>query len=112
MEKMPKSASPKKTKNPTYEVMIQDSIKALKERKGASRQALKKYIEANYKCEVRNPNKLVTDGNSKRPKPNQKPKRPPLKIQLLRRSLRRLKSLSKKPRSKFSLEKTGPFKDH
>ena len=36
--------------------MVQDSIKALKERKGASRQALKKYIEANFKFEVRNHN--------------------------------------------------------
>ena len=36
--------------------MVHESIKALKERKGASRQALKKYIEANYKCEVRNHN--------------------------------------------------------
>ena len=64
---MPKAASPKKTTtkkaspakkmtHPTYQVMVQESIKALKERKGASRQALKKYIEANYKCEVRNHN--------------------------------------------------------
>ena len=65
---MPKAASPKKTatkkaspakkpaSHPTYQVMVQESIKALKERKGASRQALKKYIEANYKCEVRNHN--------------------------------------------------------
>ena len=63
---MPKSASPKKTttkkaspakkpaSHPTYQVMVQESIKALKERKGASRQALKKYIEANYQCEVKN----------------------------------------------------------
>ena len=66
---MPKAATPKKTAtkkaspakkkaatHPTYQVMVQESIKALKERKGASRQALKKYIEANYKCEVRNYN--------------------------------------------------------
>ena len=65
---MPKAATPKKTatkkaspakkpaSHPTYQVMVQESIKALKERKGASRQALKKYIEANYKCEVRNYN--------------------------------------------------------
>ena len=63
---MPKAASPKKAttkkapakkaSHPTYQVMVQESIKALKERKGASRQALKKYIEANYKCEVRNHN--------------------------------------------------------
>ena len=65
---MPKAASTKKTatkkaspakkpaSHPTYQVMVQESIKALKERKGASRQALKKYIEANYKCEVRNYN--------------------------------------------------------
>ena len=62
---MPKSASPKKTTtkkaspakkmtHPTYQVMVQESIKALKERKGASQQALKKYIEANYQCEVKN----------------------------------------------------------
>ena len=64
---MPKAATPKKTAtkkaspakkatHPTYQVMVQESIKALKERKGASRQALKKYIEANYQCEVRNHN--------------------------------------------------------
>ena len=61
---MPKSASPKNTKkvpakkasHPTYKVMVQESIKALKERKGVSRQALKKYIEANFKFEVRNQN--------------------------------------------------------
>ena len=64
---MPKAATPKKTttkkaptkkpaSHPTYVIMIQESIKALKERKGASRQALKKYIEANYQCEVRNHN--------------------------------------------------------
>ena len=63
---MPKAASPKKTttkkaspakksaSHPTYQVMVQESIKALKERKGASRQALKKYIEADYQCEVKN----------------------------------------------------------
>ena len=62
---MPKAASPKKTTtkkatpakkmtHPTYQVMVQESIKALKERKGASQQALKKYIEANYQCEVKN----------------------------------------------------------
>ena len=63
---MPNAASPKKTttkkaspakksaSHPTYQVMVQESIKALKERKGASRQALKKYIEANYQCEVKN----------------------------------------------------------
>ena len=63
---MPKAALPKKTttkkaspakkpaSHPTYQVMVQESIKALKERKGASRQALKKYIEANYQCEVKN----------------------------------------------------------
>ena len=61
---MPKAASPKKTttkkpakkatSHPTYQVMVQESIKALKERKGASQQALKKYIEANYQCEVKN----------------------------------------------------------
>lgn len=80
---MPKSATPKKTtktatkkaspakkpaSHPTYQTMVQESIKALKERKGASRQALKKYIEANYKCEVRNHNlnsalKKLTEGN-------------------------------------------------
>ena len=64
---MPKAATPKKTAtkkaspakkatHPTYQVMVQESIKALKERKGASRQAVKKYIEANYQCEVRNHN--------------------------------------------------------
>ena len=64
---MPKAASPKKTAtkkapakkaapktHPTYQVMVQESIKALKERKGASRQAIKNYIGANYSCEVKN----------------------------------------------------------
>ena len=33
---------------PLYPVMVQEAIKALKERKGASRQAMKKYVMAEY----------------------------------------------------------------
>ena len=55
-----KKASPKKTttakkpaaakpSHPTYQVMVQEAIKALKERKGASRQAMKKYVMSEYK---------------------------------------------------------------
>ena len=52
-----KAASPKKTpakkaaakpSHPTYQVMVQEAIKELKERKGASRQAMKKYIMATH----------------------------------------------------------------
>ncbi|OBZ91927.1 Histone H1, partial [Choanephora cucurbitarum] len=44
-----KAASTKKADHPTYEAMITDAIAALKERKGSSRPAIKKYILANYK---------------------------------------------------------------
>ena len=37
-----------KPSHPTYPVMVQEAIKALKERKGASRQAMKKYVMAEY----------------------------------------------------------------
>merc|ERR1712168_719176 len=38
--------------HPTYSVMIADSIKALKDRTGSSRQAILKYICANYKVDA------------------------------------------------------------
>merc|ERR1712168_1631718 len=38
--------------HPTYSVMITDSIKALKDRTGSSRQAILKYISANYKVDA------------------------------------------------------------
>ena len=44
-----KKAPAKKANHPTYQVMVQDAIKALKERKGASRQAIKKYIVNEHK---------------------------------------------------------------
>ena len=44
-----KKAPAKKANHPTYQVMVQDAIKALKERKGASRQAIKKYISTEHK---------------------------------------------------------------
>ena len=44
-----KKAPAKKANHPTYQVMVQDAIKALKERKGASRQAIKKYITTEHK---------------------------------------------------------------
>ena len=52
-----KAASPKKApvkkatakpSHPTYQVMVQEAIKELKERRGASRQAIKKYIMATH----------------------------------------------------------------
>jgi histone H1/5 len=53
---MAKGSSPAKTKkaasapsHPKYEDMIRDAIVALKERKGSSRQAIKKYILTTYK---------------------------------------------------------------
>jgi len=48
------SKKPKKTapaSHPKYSVMIIAAIKALKERNGSSRQAILKYITANYKVE-------------------------------------------------------------
>ncbi|KAI8971123.1 linker histone H1 and H5 family-domain-containing protein [Pilobolus umbonatus] len=42
------AASKKPVEHPPYEKMIVDAILALKERKGSSRPALKKYILANY----------------------------------------------------------------
>jgi len=52
-----KKAAPKKpAEHPKYEEMIVAAISALKERKGSSRQAIVKYIRANYKvgdnCDV------------------------------------------------------------
>ncbi|KAL1929709.1 hypothetical protein VTP01DRAFT_1847 [Rhizomucor pusillus] len=47
-----KSAS-KKAEHPPYETMIKSAILALKERKGSSRQAIKKYILANYNVSAR-----------------------------------------------------------
>merc|ERR1711922_79135 len=44
-----KSAPAKAPEHPTYKVMIIAAVAALKTRKGASSQALCKYIEANYK---------------------------------------------------------------
>ena len=44
--KKPAAAKPS---HPTYQVMVQEAIKALKERKGASRQAMKKYVMSEYK---------------------------------------------------------------
>ncbi|KAI8582632.1 hypothetical protein K450DRAFT_226187 [Umbelopsis ramanniana AG] len=43
------SSSTKKADHPSYEDMIQAAIVALKDRKGSSRPAIKKYILANYK---------------------------------------------------------------
>ncbi|KAI7881461.1 hypothetical protein K492DRAFT_206820 [Lichtheimia hyalospora FSU 10163] len=42
------ASSNKKSPHPTYEEMIKAAIIELKERKGSSRQALKKYLLANY----------------------------------------------------------------
>ena len=47
--KKPAAAKPS---HPTYQVMVQEAIKALKERKGASRQAMKKYVMAEYKLQA------------------------------------------------------------
>ena len=45
-----KKAKPaKKSEHPTFAVMIAAAIGALKDRKGSSRQAIEKYICANYK---------------------------------------------------------------
>merc|ERR1712045_100953 len=52
----PKKAVAKKPKaapaHPPTSTMIAESIKALKERNGSSVPAIKKYIAANYKCDV------------------------------------------------------------
>jgi histone H1/5 len=45
-----KKAAPKKpAEHPKYSEMVVAAIAALKERKGSSRQAILKYIQANYK---------------------------------------------------------------
>ena len=46
-----KKPAAKKPAHPTYQIMVVEAIKELKERKGASRQALKKYIASEYKVE-------------------------------------------------------------
>merc|ERR1712011_79951 len=54
--KMPAAAAPKKAKapaaHPKYSVMIAAAIAALKDRTGSSRQAILKYICANYKVDA------------------------------------------------------------
>merc|ERR1712064_43550 len=54
--KMPASAAPKKPKapdaHPKYSVMIAAAITTLKDRTGSSRQAILKYICANYKVDA------------------------------------------------------------
>ena len=44
-----KTATKKPSEHPTFAVMIAAAIAELKERKGSSRQAIEKYISANYK---------------------------------------------------------------
>ena len=57
-----KAASPKKAKvkktaakptHPIYAVMVLQAVGELKERKGCTRSAVKKYIEANFKVEMK-----------------------------------------------------------
>merc|ERR1712053_70637 len=54
--KMPAAAAPKKAKapaaHPKYSVMIAAAITALKDRTGSSRQAILKYVCANYKVDA------------------------------------------------------------
>ncbi|CAN6644471.1 hypothetical protein TRVA0_020S01860 [Trichomonascus vanleenenianus] len=72
-EAAPKRAAPS---HPTYKDMITDAILQLKERKGSSRQALKKYIQQNYKITAPNFESLfntalrrgVTNGDFVQPK--------------------------------------------
>ncbi|XP_033097449.1 histone H1.1, embryonic-like [Anneissia japonica] len=55
--KAKKKAAPKKpASHPTYIEMITAAIGALKERNGSSRQAIAKYIQANYKVDAGNMN--------------------------------------------------------
>merc|ERR1712026_434008 len=52
-KKAPAAKKPKaKPTHPPTSAMIAAAIKALKERNGSSLQAIKKYIAANYKCDV------------------------------------------------------------
>lgn len=46
--KSPKKKVTKKSNHPAYSDMIKAAIQALKERSGSSRQAIEKYIKANY----------------------------------------------------------------
>ena len=48
-EQKPKKAKAAPPAHPTYKVMVSAAIGALKERNGSSRQAILKYIKANYK---------------------------------------------------------------
>ena len=48
-EKAKKPAAKKPAEHPKYSVMVAEAIGALKERTGSSRQAIVKYISANYK---------------------------------------------------------------
>ena len=48
-----------KPTHPSSIVMVTAAITALKERSGSSLQAIKKYIAANYKCDVDKLNKTI-----------------------------------------------------
>ena len=47
-KKAAKKPAPKKASHPSYQVMVEDAIKVLKDRKGSSRQAMKKQIMATH----------------------------------------------------------------
>merc|ERR1712198_785026 len=98
-EKAPKAEAPKEKKapkpaeHPPYAEMVVAAIKSLKERGGSSRQAILKYIQANYKVNDQAPLRLKNalrkmsevgkvvhakgqgaSGSFKLPKPEAKPK--------------------------------------
>merc|ERR1712179_727141 len=54
-----KAIARKNPLHPTYDVMVMEAIKTLKERKGSSRQAIIKYINSNYKISDKKPEALA-----------------------------------------------------
>merc|ERR1711944_96334 len=97
--KAPKATKAKKPKttpsHPTYQAMAKAAIAALKERTGSSRQAILKYIMANYGLgndtkAVNNLLKVGLKNGLKNPRPiNQRRQKPPRKPELRKPQLQR-----------------------
>merc|ERR1712078_437473 len=136
--KMPAAAAPKKAKapaaHPKYSVMIAAAITSLKDRTGSSRQAILKYICANYKVDAAKAavqvrlalKRGVAKGALKmarasgkgagsykvvkveKPKKAKKPKKP--KAKKPKKAKKPAKKAAKKPAAKNAAKKAAPKK--
>merc|ERR1712078_944680 len=132
--KMPAAAAPKKAKapaaHPKYSVMIAAAITALKDRTGSSRQAILKYICANYKVEAAKGALKMARASGKgagsykvvkveKPKKTKKPKKPKAKKpkkakkpakKAAKKPKKAAKKPAKKPAAKKAAKKAAPKK--